>query len=124
MRYAYTHKYPSNRSAFTYWENDTPSRIDLGKQKYGGPFTFEQVEDVKIMLWLILMMLSLFGYQLSGDGFSFTNYIMKTLGCPEKYTFALIIANPTTYSITSCINWNTMLSICHLENLNMLIISV
>ena len=32
-----------------------PSRIDLGKHKYGGPFTTEQVEDVKTFLHLILV---------------------------------------------------------------------
>ena len=36
-----------------YWEEDYPSRIDLGKDKYGGPFTFEEVEDVKTILRLI-----------------------------------------------------------------------
>ena len=34
---------------FTYWENDNPSHIEPGKQKYGGPFLHEQVEDVKAM---------------------------------------------------------------------------
>ena len=29
---------PERRSAFTYWEEDIPRRIDLGKSKYGGPF--------------------------------------------------------------------------------------
>ena len=38
LKYSYGHKYPERRSAFTYWENDIPSRIDLGKEKYGGPF--------------------------------------------------------------------------------------
>ena len=41
------HKYPVRRSALTYWEDEIPSRINLGKDKYGGPFTNEQVEDVK-----------------------------------------------------------------------------
>ena len=45
--YAWKHKYPRNRSALTYWEEETPSRLDLGKEKYGGPFTEEEVEDVK-----------------------------------------------------------------------------
>ena len=35
------------RSAFTYCEDKPYSTIDLGKRKYGGPFTTEQVEDVK-----------------------------------------------------------------------------
>ena len=48
--YSLKQKHPERRSAFTYWENDIPSRIDLGKEKYGGPFTYEQVEDVKTTL--------------------------------------------------------------------------
>ena len=47
LRYAVKNKYPRLRSAFTYWEDKPYSRIDLGKNKYGGPFTIEQVEDVK-----------------------------------------------------------------------------
>ena len=47
LRYAMKNKYPRLRSAFTYWEDKPYSRIDLGKAKYGGPFTTEQVEDVK-----------------------------------------------------------------------------
>ena len=50
LKFAAKHKAPLNRSAFTYWEEDVPSRIDLGKSKYGGPFTTEQVEDVKTFL--------------------------------------------------------------------------
>ena len=47
IRYAIKNKYPRQRSAFTYCEDELPSRIDFGKSKYGGPFTTEQVEDVK-----------------------------------------------------------------------------
>ena len=53
LKFAAKHKVPLNRSAFTYWEQDIPSRIDLGKSKYGGPFTTEQVEDVKTVLRLL-----------------------------------------------------------------------
>ena len=35
LKFAVKHKAPLNRSAFTYWEEDIPSRIDLGKSKYG-----------------------------------------------------------------------------------------
>ena len=55
LKYAATHKHPARRSALTYWEEDIPSRIDLGKSKYGGPFTTEQVEDVKTFIRLLLM---------------------------------------------------------------------
>ena len=94
FKYSIKHKYPENRSAFTYWENDIPSRIDLGKQKYGGPFTYEQVEDVKVMTRLLILMLSLFGFHMSGDGYSLTGYIMNTIGCPGKGLFAGLIMNP------------------------------
>ena len=42
--------YPRNRSALTYWEKEYPSHIDLGKEKYGGPFSEEEVENVKTVL--------------------------------------------------------------------------
>lgn len=59
--YAKQHKYPQRRSALTYWENTSPSRIDLGKEKYGGPFTAEQVEDTKSFLRILILLVTLFG---------------------------------------------------------------
>ena len=59
LKFASKHKAPLNRSALTYWEEDIPSRIDLSKSKYGGPFTTEQVEDVKTVLRLLLISLPL-----------------------------------------------------------------
>ena len=53
LNYGRKNKYPRNRSALTYWEDNYPSRLDLGKEKYGGPFSEEQVEDVKTVLRLI-----------------------------------------------------------------------
>ena len=55
LKFAAKHKAPLNRSALTYWEEDIPSRMDLGKSRYGGPFTTEQVEDVKTVLRLITL---------------------------------------------------------------------
>ena len=59
LKFAAKHKAPLNRSALTYWEEDIPSRMDLGKSRYGGPFTTEQVEDVKTMFRIFLVGLSL-----------------------------------------------------------------
>ncbi len=53
VKFAAKHKAPLNRSALTYWEEDVPSRMDLGKLRYGGPFTIDQVEDVKTILHLL-----------------------------------------------------------------------
>ena len=57
--FARQHKIPVQRSAFTYWEDDIPSGLDLGKNKYGGPFTTEQVEDVKAFFGILKVLLSL-----------------------------------------------------------------
>ena len=57
IKYAIKHKHPRQRSAFTYCEDTIPSRIDFGKSKYGGPFTTEQVEDVKTLLRTITLIL-------------------------------------------------------------------
>ena len=61
LNYARKNKYPRNRSALTYWEDDYPSRLDLGKEKYGGPFSEEQVENVKTVLRLIPLFVSVVG---------------------------------------------------------------
>ena len=94
LKYSYNHKQPERRSALTYWESDIPSRIDLGKHKYGGPFTYEQVESVKTVFRLLLLMMSLFGFHLSGDGYSVSTYIMNTAGCPTAKVFLGLIGNP------------------------------
>lgn len=67
LHYAWGHKYPTNRSALTYWETDTPSRIDLGKQQYGGPFAIEQVEDTKTLFRVTFLLFSLFGLRTAND---------------------------------------------------------
>ena len=98
--YARKHKYPENRSALTYWEEEAPSRIDLGKDKYGGPFTEEEVEDVKTVLRLLPLV---FIFGLSGGlyGLYTVNMSIKVYGCsnPAKglevraiaYIFLLIV---------------------------------
>ena len=43
LNFARKHKYPLQRSAFTYCDDERPSRIDFAKSRYGGPFTTEQV---------------------------------------------------------------------------------
>ena len=53
LNYTRKHKYPERRSAFTYLDEEQPSRMDFGKDKFGGPFTEEEVEDVKTILRLV-----------------------------------------------------------------------
>ena len=65
--YARKHKYPENRSALTYWEEEAPSRLDLGKDKYGGPFTEEEVEDVKTVFRMLPLFIGFVAFILSND---------------------------------------------------------
>ena len=57
--FARQHKVPIRRSAFTYCEDDIPTGLDLGKNRYGGPFTTEQVEDVKAFYGILKILFSL-----------------------------------------------------------------
>ena len=59
IRFVRKHAYPLNRSAFTYSDNEMPSRIDYAKERYGGPFTTEQVEDVKTLFRILTLLISL-----------------------------------------------------------------
>ena len=71
LNYARKNKHPRNRSALTYWEEDYPLRLDLGKEKYGGPFSEEQVEDVKTVLRLIPLLISIVGVSYAGETIDF-----------------------------------------------------
>lgn len=65
LMYAIKNKVPINRSAFTYSESKPPKRIDYGKEKYGGPFAHETVEDVKTFLRILTILVLLFGFFLA-----------------------------------------------------------
>ena len=59
LNFARKHKYPLQRSAFTYCDDEIPSRLDNAKERFGGPFTTEQVEDVKTLFRLIIVLLAI-----------------------------------------------------------------
>ena len=95
LRYSWKHKCPERRSAFTYWEQDIPRRIDLGKNKYGGPFTNEEVEDTKTFLRIVLLLVSLFGFHLSGQGYSLLDQLFRHQ-CPSSELIFTIDPNTIT----------------------------
>ena len=87
LNYARKNKYPRNRSALTYWEKHYPSKLDLGKDKYGGPFTEEEVENVKVVIRLSPLLICIVGlfcaeninwvsYYKSDEKFSFLDCFM------------------------------------------------
>ena len=60
LMYTVKHKRPVRRSAFTFNPSFNPTRIDYAMSYFGGPFTFEQVENVKTFLNM-LKMITIFG---------------------------------------------------------------
>ena len=89
------------------WEEDIPRRIDLGKNRYGGPFTNEEVEDTKTFLRILPLLLCLFGYHLAGDGYSAPEQLHRT-SCPSLPVLILIVYNPlhmSTLVSVVCIDW-------------------
>ena len=75
VKYAIKNKYPRQRSAFTYCEDNLPSRIDFGKHKYGGPFTTEQVEDVKTLFRSLLIAVVITAFY--GMSYTETEYVSR-----------------------------------------------
>ena len=59
LNFARKNKYPLQRSAFTYCDDFRPSKIDFAKERYGGPFTTPQVEDVKTFFRIVIVLLAL-----------------------------------------------------------------
>ncbi len=90
LKFAVKHKTPLNRSALTYWEEDIPSRMDLGKSRYGGPFTTEQVEDVKTLFKIIVIQIPLFFVSLSSRKLHVHLNFQRLLPSINKCTASLI----------------------------------
>ena len=80
------HKYPIRRSAFTYHGNEMPTRIDFAKERYGGPFTTEQVEDVKSFLRILVILIAIgpiFLLEVPASYFVFASFTLHTGQGPE-----------------------------------------
>ena len=58
LNFARKHNYPLQCSAFTYCDDERPSRLDFAKERYGGPFSTEQVEDVKTFLRIMVVLIT------------------------------------------------------------------
>ena len=66
--YKRNHTRMRQRSAFTYWGKE-PSRLDLAKERYGGSFTHEEVENVKTFLRILAVLAALFPFLIVSDSF-------------------------------------------------------
>ena len=58
LNFARKHRFPAQRSIFTYCDDEEPSTLDFAKERYGGLFKSEQV-DVKTFLRILAILLAL-----------------------------------------------------------------
>ena len=110
VKFAKEHSHPIRRSAFTYCEDELPSRLDLGKEKYGGPFTTEEVENVKAFVGLLCFLLTLgpiFLVDVGVDGIlpflatnSFYNWSTSDTGFDTRNTYSSSVFTPLIVVIT------------------------
>ena len=102
IKFAKSHKHPLLRSAFTHCDNYIPSRLDFAKERFGGPFTTEQVEDVKTFLRILLVLLAVgpaFTLEVPASYFIFPlfgfhfhhNYAIKYGYCSAKFIRQLFL---------------------------------
>ena len=80
--FARKHKYPLRHSAFTHCDNYIPSRRDFAKERFGGSFTTEQVENVKIFLRILVVLFAVgpvFALEVPASFFDFPLFAMHTL---------------------------------------------
>ena len=103
LSFARKNAVPLRRSALTYWEDDVPSRINLSKQKYGGPYSSEKVEEVKSTLYvlpvLFCMGLACFLYVSALPSEPF----LLHLGMPQAVNYSIDPSDPM-YSVTSILS--------------------
>lgn len=89
LNYARKNRHARFRSAFTYYMDEPPSRMEITKHQYGGPFTAEEVEDVKTffrMLSVVIPMALVFFMQVvvyESDAL-IADYMPSNLDCVTK----------------------------------------
>ena len=86
LYFARNNKYPLQRSAFTYSGIDSPTRLDFAKERYGGPFTTEEVENVKTLFRILSVLLALgpiYTLQLPATVYIFPLFALHTSPTPH-----------------------------------------
>lgn len=91
--FALKHSRHLRRSAFTFGE-DEPSRFDLAKERYGGPFTTVTVENVKSFWFITSLLFAAFGFIFQDSTADLASFYLKYL----KNT-----SNTSTYSLLQTI---------------------
>ena len=133
ISFAWKHKNPLQRTAFTYGDDYIPTRLDFAKERFGGPFTTEQVEDVKVLRRIVIILLAMgpvFVLEIPGSEFVFPVFGLHTLHrnltadftpCNVKFEefWQLAMASGVFMTITSTtvlFPFYMWIIFCHLRN--------
>ena len=108
LNFARKHKYPlHNHEELTDSDDDhEPGRIDFAKERYGGPFTTEQVEDVKTFFRILLILLALAPV-----------FAMEVLSGPVLSIFIRHVSMPEHPNATTCTFKEIILNAIFFRNL-------
>ena len=82
LNFARKHNYPLQRSAFTFCDKYIPSRLDFAKERFGGPFPTEKVENVKTFLRILSILFAIgpiFMLEVPASYFIFPLFSVHTL---------------------------------------------
>ena len=116
INFAKSHKYPLRRSAFTHNDDYIPSRLDFAKERFGGPFTTEQVENVKTLFWMLLILFAVgpvFALEVPGSYLIYLLFGSHLLHlyhhhnykeyCTKKYAWNLMMGSGAVMSLVSTV---------------------
>ena len=128
LKFVKSHNQPLMRSALTYGE--FPTRMDYAKQRYGGPFTTEQVEDVKTFGRILLVIVTLSGSLLISSTSSvsiystlYLQYLVIVMYIPVHLLFFRTCLHRWTTKITILQKIGFGLFLAFVQNLLMIVYS-
>ena len=101
FKFAKSHKHPLRRSVFTHSDDYIPSRLDFAKERFGGPFTTEQVENVKTFIRILLVLFAVgpaFAMEVPGSYFvaplfsiHFHHFVGNVQYCKDKIPMEYLV---------------------------------
>ena len=119
LSFARKHKYPLQRSAFTFCDKYIPSRLDFAKERFGGPFPTEKVENVKTFLRILIILFAIgpvFMLEVPASYFIFPIFSLHILNhhniswkkfhfCESKHAWETFTSNGAMMVVFSNIIW-------------------
>ena len=121
LNFARKNKYPIRRSAFTYSDKYIPSRLDFAKERFGGPFPTEKVENVKTFLRILTTLFAIgpvFMLEVPASFFVFPVFTLHTIHyynlsnvwrkfplCDDKHIWETLTVYGTMMAVFSNLIW-------------------